>query len=51
MVHRCVTSPVWSVWLASCNQTNQTDRPNRPHEQDGLADFFSILLESKEGRT
>jgi hypothetical protein len=25
-------------------QPNKPDRPNRPDEQDGLAEFFSILL-------
>ena len=25
---------------------DRPDRPNRPYEQDGLADFFSILLEN-----
>ena len=28
------------------NKPIKRDRPNRPHEQDRLADFFSILLTS-----
>ena len=39
---------VWSIWFVSFNQKtnrpNRRDRPNRPHEQDRLADCFSILL-------
>jgi hypothetical protein len=26
------------------NRPNKPERPNRPNEQDGLADFFSILI-------
>jgi hypothetical protein len=32
------------IHLVSLMQPNKPDRPNRPHEQDRLADFFSILL-------
>jgi len=28
-------------------QPNKPERPNRPNEQDRLADFFSILLETR----
>ena len=31
---------VWSIWLVSCNQANQST----DHEQETLADLFSILL-------
>jgi hypothetical protein len=34
------------VHLVSLMQPNKPDRPNRPNEQDGLADFFSILLKT-----
>ena len=33
------------VHLVSLMPPHKPDRPNRPHEQDRLADFFSILLE------
>ncbi len=36
------------VYLVSLIQPNTPDRPNRPHEQDRLADCFSILLEQQE---
>jgi len=39
------TSPVCLVHLVSLMQPHKPDRPNRPNEQDGLADFFSILLD------
>ena len=32
------------VHLVSLIQLNKPDRLDRPNEQDGLADFFSILL-------
>ena len=32
------------VHLVSLIQPNKPDRLNRPNKQDGLADFFSILL-------
>ena len=43
----------WTYWtspvcLVSLVQPNKPDRPNRPHEQDRLADFFSILLEDHD---
>jgi hypothetical protein len=31
------------VYLVSLGQPNKPDKPNRLNEQDGLADFFSIL--------
>ena len=34
------------VHLVSLMQPNKPDRPNRPNEQDRLADFFSILIET-----
>ena len=40
--------PVW-VHLVGLIQPNNRDRPNRPHEQDRLADFFSILLVEQDG--
>jgi hypothetical protein len=36
------------VHLVSLMQPNKPDRPNRPNEQDRLADFYSILLETQE---
>ena len=29
------------------NEPDRPDRPNRPNEQDRLADFFSILLDTR----
>ncbi len=37
------TSETSPVHLVSLMQPNKPDRPNRPNEQEGLADFFSIL--------
>jgi hypothetical protein len=47
MVGTSETSLVCLVHLVGLMQPNKPDRPNRPHEQDRLADFFSILLEQK----
>jgi hypothetical protein len=40
----CGTSSVCLVHLVSLMQPNKPDRPNRLHEQDRLADFFSVQL-------
>jgi hypothetical protein len=45
MLRTCGASPVCLVHPVSLMEPNTPDRPNRPHEQDRLADFFSILLE------
>src|ERR1700704_519079 len=41
--------PGLSGYLVSLMQLNKPDRPNRPNEQDRLADFFSILQNTKGG--
>ena len=48
---------VWSIWLVLFtkkpdrpNRPDRQDRPNRPHEQDRLADCFSLLLGTGRGR-
>ena len=49
-VHR--VSLVHLVGLIQPNnrdRPNRRDRSNRPHEQDRLADFFSILLGEQDG--
>jgi len=38
---------VFLVHLVSLMQPNKPDRPNKPNEQDKLADYFSILLETR----
>ena len=45
MVRASGTRPVCLVHLVSLMQPNKPDRPN---EQDRLADFFSVLLETQE---
>ena len=45
----CLVYLVLLVYLVSFVQPNKRDRPDqpdRPNEQDRLADFFSILLET-----
>ena len=49
MVRTSGASPVCLVHLVSLMQPNKPDRPKRPNEQDGLADFFSTLLEQAGG--
>src|SRR2546427_5550253 len=40
---------IWFFWvclvcLVKQDQQDEQNKPDRPNEQDGLADFFSILL-------
>jgi hypothetical protein len=44
-----LVSLVHLVGLIQPNNRDRPDRPNRPHEQDRLADFFSILLVEQDG--
>jgi hypothetical protein len=39
----CEVCLVHLVYFDGLVQPNKQDKPNKPNEQDGLADFFSIL--------
>jgi hypothetical protein len=40
----CLVHLVCFVYFVGLVRPNKQDEPNKPNEQDGLTDFFSILL-------